>query len=223
MEDSPIANRGWVALSTRTTDRPWDARIHASRLPENPEPTIAKSNLLRLTLGELCTTASTAEAVLLAFLHTGIAGKESIVAERLEIFFCEADESAGESHADRASLAHRATAGDASDYIDFVRMADVVESLRDEASFAVASEILFEGSIVDGNFSGSWANANASDAGLSATGSEAISGDLVFLDEHALLSLGLYQVMKYRVMYVLFVVTQPSPWSHSRREVVVWE
>jgi hypothetical protein len=144
----------------------------------------------------LCTTASTAETVLLAFLHSGIASEKSVVAERLEIFFCEAYESTSETHANSTGLAHWAATRDTCEHIDFIGVANVVEGLGDEASFSVAGEIFFEGSIVDGDLSGPWANANASDAGLSTTGSQAISGDLVFLDEHALFSLGLYQGMK---------------------------
>src|SRR5271157_5740730 len=79
----------------------------------------ANSALLRMTtqtkrlpLGELEALACALLAVLLAFLHTGIAGQKAILAKSWAQFRIEAADGAGESHAHRAGLpANAATLG----------------------------------------------------------------------------------------------------------------
>jgi hypothetical protein len=68
-------------------------------------------------------------------------------------------------------------------------MSDVFEGLDDEPSFHIGDEVFVEGSVVDGNFSGSWSYANAGDGRFAASGTEAITVDFVFLCEHAGFSL----------------------------------
>jgi hypothetical protein len=65
-------------------------------------------------------------------------------------------------------------------------MTNVIEGLSHETTLGIGREIFFECTVVNGDLAGACTKANASDTGLSTTGSQAISADLVFLDEHGL-------------------------------------
>src|SRR5215213_8566591 len=84
-----------------------------------------------LSLGELDAAASATEAVLLAFLHAGIAGEVALAAERGEGFAIEGEQGAGDAHFAGEGLAIGAAAGAGDDDIDLVALAGDIEGIDD--------------------------------------------------------------------------------------------
>jgi hypothetical protein len=141
-------------------------------------------HLQALTLGELDATSGTTETVLLAFLHTGVSGEVSVVAERLENFLVETAEGASDTHLACFALACRATARAADVQIDGVPMADKIEDIGHLTLFAFGLEILVIGSAIHRNGALACSKSHAGHGGFASPNTQQVAGQFVFLDLH---------------------------------------
>ena len=109
---------------------------------------------IRLSLGELGGAAGGLETVLLALLHSGVAGKEAGGLESGTISLVDLEEGAGYAVTDGAGLAGDPAAGDGGVDIDLAAEAYGLEGLTDDELKGVESEIIVEITAVDGDLAG---------------------------------------------------------------------
>jgi hypothetical protein len=139
---------------------------------------------VELTLGELGSASGASKTILLPFLHSRITSEEPIIAEGWEVLFAHADQSTGQTHSNGAGLAHWATAGNADDDVDLVAMTNMVEGLDDLATLGICDEVLVELAIIDRDLTAPGSHTNSGYRSFAASGTEAVTADLVFLYEH---------------------------------------
>lgn len=138
----------------------------------------------RLTLAELGATSGSVQAVLLTFLHAGIAGEEPVVSQCLEVFFVVANQGPGESHSDGTGLPGQAATGNAGDDIHAIGRRNVFQRLHDRYLVLRGRKENFEWFSVNRDFACPRANTNAGDRAFTTTSAEAIAVNLVFLDSY---------------------------------------
>jgi hypothetical protein len=127
-----------------------------------------KTTTKRLALGELEALARALLAVLLAFLHTGIARQETVGAQRRAKLRVEAADGAGESHANCSGLTTNAAALGGANDIDLIGQAGELQRLDSVMLPSVIGEISIDGATVDGEFSRARAKKNARNRFLAA-------------------------------------------------------
>src|SRR5208337_3703019 len=139
----------------------------------------ANSALLRMTtqtkrlpLGELEALARALLAVLLAFLHAGIAGQKAVLAKCRAQFRVEAADGAGESHAHRAGLPADAAALGRGHDIHLLRDAGELQRLGGVMTPGMIREILIDFAAVHREFAGTGPQEHASHGFLAAAGAE---------------------------------------------------
>ena len=120
-----------------------------------------------LSLGELGSTTSCFETVLLSFLHSGVSGEESCLLEKGAVGIVSEKECAGYTVADCACL----TGDTAAVYVsNDVVLADSVcnaEGLVDDELEGFEAEVIVYVTAVDGDLAGTGINSYASDGALS--------------------------------------------------------
>ena len=137
-----------------------------------------------LALAELGTAASAVETVFLAFLHAGIAGQVTVIAQWLEQFLIEAAKRTGYGHAYGTGLSGDAATLNASHDIDRALLANMVERFENSLLMLNARKELFERLAVDQDLAAAWTNADACNGGFTTPGTQRIAADLIFLDRY---------------------------------------
>ena len=108
----------------------------------------------RSALGELRRTTGGFEAVLLALLHSGVAGEEAGGLERGTVCLVDLKESAGDSVTDGAGLTGDSAACDGGVDIHLAAETDGLEGLTNDELESVKSEIIIEITTVYGDLAG---------------------------------------------------------------------
>ncbi len=108
-----------------------------------------------LSLGELRRATGSLEAVLLAFLHTRVAGEEtSLLQHGAQVLAVILQQGAGHAVADSAGLAGDAAAGHAADNVELLVGAGEGQGLTDNKLQRVQTEIIVNISVVDRDLAG---------------------------------------------------------------------
>src|SRR5208283_263820 len=139
----------------------------------------ANSALLRMTtqtrrlpLGELEALACALLAVLLAFLHTGVAGQKAILAKSRAQFRIETADGAGEPHAHRAGLPANAATLRGGHNIHLLRYAAELQRLGGVMTPGMIRKIFIDFAAVHREFAGAGPQEHASHGFLAAAGAE---------------------------------------------------
>ncbi len=123
-----------------------------------------------LSLGELRSATSGLETVLLSLLHTRVAGQEAGGLEGGAILGIGSEQSAGNAVTDSAGLAGDAAAGDVGNDIELTDSAGNTEGLVNDELHGLQTEVIIDGTAVNGDLAGTGVEADASDGLLSAAG-----------------------------------------------------
>ena len=105
-------------------------------------------------LGELGSAAGCFETVLLAFLHSGVAGQETILLEERSVLVGGEQESAGNTVTDGAGLAGNAAALNGGNDIAGAEKAGGLHGLTDEKLKSLKTKVIVDVSVVDGDGAG---------------------------------------------------------------------
>ena len=122
----------------------------------------------RLALGELEALACALLAVLLAFLHAGIASQKTVLAQRGTQFRVEAADGARQSHAHRSGLPANAAALGGAHHVDLVHQAGEFERLSGVMLPGMIREIFLSGAAVDRELAAAGAQRNTRNGFLAA-------------------------------------------------------
>ena len=125
---------------------------------------------IRLSLGELRSTTSGLETVLLSLLHTRVAGEQAGSLESSTILCVNIQESAGNTVTDCACLAGDTAAGNVCNDVKLAGSAGNAEGLVDDELQGLEAEVIIDGTAVDGDLAGAGVNTDTSDGLLSAAG-----------------------------------------------------
>ena len=120
-----------------------------------------------LSLGELRSTTSALESVLLSFLHTRVSGEEACSLESGLVCFVSENESTGDTVSDSTCLSGETAALNGSDNVELACCACSAEGLGDDEVESVKTEVFFNGLAVNGDNTCAGKNANASNRLLS--------------------------------------------------------
>ena len=125
----------------------------------------------RLSLGELGSAAGGFEAVLLSFLHSGVAGQEAGGLEGCAVLCVDAEECAGNAMTDSAGLAGNAAALDGADDVDLADGVGADQGLTDDELQGIETEVVVDVTAVDDDGAGAvLVNANTGDGRLTSAG-----------------------------------------------------
>ena len=125
---------------------------------------------LRLSLGELRSATSGLETVLLSLLHTRVAGQEAGGLQSGTVVHIGGQQSAGNTVTDSAGLAGDTAACNVGDDVELTGSTGNAEGLVDDELQSLETEVIIDGTAVDGDLAGAGINADASDGLLSAAG-----------------------------------------------------
>lgn len=125
-----------------------------------------------LTLRELRAAAGAVEAVLLAFLHAGVARHVVLLAELLDEVAVVLQQGAGDALGACAGLAGSAAAVDEDSHVDLVAELAVIQRAGDGVLVLNDPEELGEFTAVDGDLAAARLDADAGDGGLATASAE---------------------------------------------------
>ncbi len=124
-----------------------------------------------LSLGELGSTTSCFETVLLSFLHSGVTGeKASLLQSGTECFCICLKKSSGNTVTDGTSLAGDTAADYIANDIKLAHIAGEFQGLTNDELEGIKTEIVIDISLIDGDHAGTGINTNTGDGFLSSAG-----------------------------------------------------
>ena len=123
-----------------------------------------------LSLGELGSTTSCLETVLLSFLHTRVSGEEAGLLEKRTIGFVSEKKSAGYTVTDCTCLAGDTAAANVCNDVKLAGGFGYAEGLVDDELEGFKSEVIVDITTVDGDVAGAGVDTNASYRALSSAG-----------------------------------------------------
>ena len=123
-----------------------------------------------LSLGELGSTTSCLETVLLSFLHTRVSGEEASLLEKGTIGFVSEKESAGNAVADCACLTGDTAAANVCNDVELSGGVGYAEGLVDDELEGLKTEVIVDVTAVDGDLAGAGIETNAGNGALSSAG-----------------------------------------------------
>ena len=142
---------------------------------------------ISLALAELRSTTCSLETVLLAFLHSGVAGQETGSLQSGAVALVNEEESAGNAVTDSAGLAGNAAACDGALDVNLIGEANGDQGLTNDELQGVKAEIIVDVTAVDGDNAGAAGNeVNSGDRGLATAGAVHI-GSLGYVSCHYML------------------------------------
>ena len=132
---------------------------------------ISKFEIEKLSLAELGSATGGFEAVLLAFLHSGVAGQETGGLQGSAVALIDQQQGAGDAVADGAGLAGNAAAGNGGLDVNLADGAGGDQGLTDDELQGIQTEVVVDITAVDGDRAGAVGDeVNAGNGGLSAAG-----------------------------------------------------
>ena len=124
----------------------------------------------KLSLGELRSATSGLETVLLSLLHTRVAGQEAGGLQGGTVVRVSGQQSAGNTVTDCTCLAGDTATGNVGDDVKLAGSAGYAEGLVNDELQGLETEVLIDGTAVDGDLAGAGVNTDTSDGLLSAAG-----------------------------------------------------
>ena len=121
-------------------------------------------------LGELRSATSGLETVLLSLLHTRVAGQEAGGLQSGTVLSVGGQQSAGNTVTDSTGLTGDTATCDVGNDVELTGGAGNAEGLVDDELQGLETEVIIDGTAVDGDLTGAGIDANASDGLLSAAG-----------------------------------------------------
>ena len=142
---------------------------------ENPEANgfgvlnILKDN--RLSLGELGCATCSLQAVLLSFLHSGVAGQETSSLQSSAVLGVQAQQSAGDAVTDSAGLTGNAAASDGDNNVNLANQIGSNQGLTNDQLQGLQTEVIVDVAAVDDDRTGAvLVNTNTGNGGLTTAG-----------------------------------------------------
>lgn len=140
-----------------------------------------RKNPADLSLGELDTTASTVQPVLLALFHAAVSGQKSLASQRGEQFAIMTDQCACDPHPAGSGLSRRPTAIDPNHNIHDASLAHRFEHLGDRTLILFDRKEIFQRTVVDRDLARTRSESNSSHCGLASPRPERVTRNLIFL------------------------------------------
>ena len=101
------------------------------------------------SLGELRSSTSCLQTILLSLLHTRVSGKETCGLQSRSVLCVCLKQCAGDAVADRAGLAGHSAALDIDQYVELISVLSQHERLADDGLQGLKSEIVVDISLID--------------------------------------------------------------------------
>ena len=126
----------------------------------------------RLSLAELRCATCSLEAVLLALLHTRIAGQEACLLQSSAVLIALLQQGAAQAVADSASLAGNTAAGNADDDVILALEAQQDQRRADDQLQGLQTEVVVDVTVVDGDLASALVDAHAGNGILTTTSAD---------------------------------------------------
>ena len=144
-------------------------------LPKNLG-SILISQIFRLALGELGSTTSGLQTVLLTLLHAAVTSQEAGLLQSGTELGIGLNQSTSQTETDGACLAGEATAGNLNFDVELLSQAQQLNGLTDDKLQGLQTKVVVQSTVVDGNDAGAAGNqTNTSNRALSSAGTVEIS------------------------------------------------
>ena len=125
----------------------------------------------RLSLGELGCATCSLQAVLLSFLHSGVAGQETCSLQSGTDLGVQQSQSTGNAVTDCASLAGNTAASNSNNNVNLANQVRSDQGLTDNQLQGVQTKVIVDVAAIDGDHAGAvLVNANTGNGGLTTAG-----------------------------------------------------
>ena len=121
-----------------------------------PKQSRKSRNTVKSALAELGSTTCSLQTVLLALLHTRIAGQEASLLQSSAVLIALLQQGAAQAVADSASLAGNTAAGNADDDIILALEAQQDQRRADDQLQGLQTEVVVDVTVVDGDLASAW-------------------------------------------------------------------